>query len=234
MIRCAECSDALGGYALGALDADEAEAVAAHLATCAECAVEHARLASLPGLLDLVGSAEARVERPQASLEQAVLLEYTRTRPESDRGRRAGRLRRRARPVLAGALAGAALTAAVFVLLARGGGGPDEVRLAGSPLAPAASATLELDAGDAGTAVRLRARGLAPTRGDEVYELWFVHRAGRVSAGTFRVSAAGQVDVRLATAARPGAYDRIGVTREPDDADPARNGPNVLAGRLSG
>lgn len=233
MIRCSECSDALGGYVLDALDADEAAAVAAHLETCPECAREQARLASLPDLLDLAGSADALVERPALSLEHAVLLEYARKPRKSHLGERAARLRRRARPVLAGALAGAVLTGAVFALVSRGGG-PDEARLAGSPLAPGASATLELDAGEAGTAVRLRARGLAPTRGDEVYELWFVHQAGRVSAGTFRVPAAGTVDVRLATAARPRTYERIGVTREPDHADPARNGPNVLAGRLAG
>ena len=29
-----------------------------------------------------------------------------------------------------------------------------------------------------------------------------------------------------------GAYDRIGITREPDAADPRKNGPSVLSGRL--
>lgn len=238
MIGCEECRDALGGYVLDALEPREAEAVRVHLEACEACALEHARLTPLPALLDLAGSVDAQVERPDSSLERAVLLDYERKRKERTACTQPGRvrrdgLRRRARPALAGALAGAALTAAAFALLTPAGEQQQLLRLKGSPGAPGASATARLDSNDAGTAVRLRVRGLVPTRGEEVYELWFVHRRGRISAGTFRVPAVDEVEVRLTTAARPGDYDRIGVTREPNDADPARNGPNVLAGRVA-
>lgn len=80
----------------------------------------------------------------------------------------------------------------------------------------------------------MRARGLPPTTQGEIYEVWLVRGDARVSAGTFTTRAAEEVNVTLTSAARPAAYDRIGITLEPDGADPARNGPNVLAGELRG
>ncbi|MGW2714372.1 anti-sigma factor family protein, partial [Streptomyces sp. NPDC001356] len=50
---------ALGAYVLGTLPPEEAELVSAHLAHCAECRAEHARLAGLPALLATVTLAEA-------------------------------------------------------------------------------------------------------------------------------------------------------------------------------
>ncbi|MFE1199932.1 anti-sigma factor family protein [Streptomyces olivaceoviridis] len=50
---------ALGAYVLGTLPPEEAELVRAHLAHCAECQAEHARLAGLPALLATVTAAEA-------------------------------------------------------------------------------------------------------------------------------------------------------------------------------
>ncbi|MGH8574890.1 MAG: zf-HC2 domain-containing protein, partial [Gammaproteobacteria bacterium] len=44
MARHAETRDLLGAYGLGAVDAEEAAAVRAHLATCAECQAEIAQL----------------------------------------------------------------------------------------------------------------------------------------------------------------------------------------------
>src|SRR5258705_8090462 len=50
-MSCAHLREGLGGYVLGALEPEEREAVAAHLAACPACAAEHARLAGLPALL---------------------------------------------------------------------------------------------------------------------------------------------------------------------------------------
>ncbi|MCZ0971949.1 zf-HC2 domain-containing protein [Streptomyces albulus] len=50
---------ALGGYVLGTLPAEEGERVRVHLAECAACRAEHARLAGLPALLATVTEAEA-------------------------------------------------------------------------------------------------------------------------------------------------------------------------------
>ena len=56
--RHAATRDLLGAFALGAVDAEEAATVRAHLATCAECQAEMAELwlavDSLPGMIELV------------------------------------------------------------------------------------------------------------------------------------------------------------------------------------
>ncbi|MEU1529761.1 anti-sigma factor family protein [Streptomyces fagopyri] len=53
---------ALGGFVLGTLPPAEMEQVRVHLAECAECRAEHARLAGLPALLATVTTAEAAGE----------------------------------------------------------------------------------------------------------------------------------------------------------------------------
>ncbi|MGW2685032.1 anti-sigma factor family protein [Streptomyces sp. NPDC001414] len=58
---------ALGGYVLGTLPEAEREQVRAHLAECAECRAEHARLAGLPALMATVTAAEAAGETVPAS-----------------------------------------------------------------------------------------------------------------------------------------------------------------------
>ncbi len=56
---CAEVRAAIGAHVLGALDANEAAAVDAHLADCARCRAAYDELAGLPALLGLVGAEEA-------------------------------------------------------------------------------------------------------------------------------------------------------------------------------
>src|ERR687891_77831 len=57
-MSCEHVRSAIGAYALGALDPDEAAAVRRHLEVCADCAAEHDALAPLPGLLSLAGGAQ--------------------------------------------------------------------------------------------------------------------------------------------------------------------------------
>jgi hypothetical protein len=205
----------LGAYVLDALEPDEADAVRAHLATCADCRAEHERLAGLPRLLDLA-DARATEPEPPVALEAAVLATYG-PRPR----------RQWWRPALAGALAGAAATLLLMALLS-GGNGSREVILRGA----GAIGTARLTAVDGGTRVQLRTEGLAPTRGDEVYELWFGGENQRVSAGTFAVGADGVTEVTLTCGAPPPVPGRLGITREPDTRDPAGNGPAVLRASL--
>ncbi len=244
MSRCAECHGLLGGYVLAALEPDEAETVRRHLEQCPECTAELARLAGLPAMLDLAGSTERVVERPPAQLERSVLERYARERPlPDDAPSSPGRSGPRAwirRPVLlgaGGAFAGAVLTLALlagFGLLGAEGGERREVALVASPVAAGASGTATLENVRRDTRVRLRVAGLPRPGGPGHYELWFVGERSRVSAGTFSTGEDGRADVRLTVAAQPGRYSRIGVTREPDTSDPARNGPNVLLGRPGG
>lgn len=246
MTECHECRELLGGHVLAALEEREADAVRRHLESCPECAEEHRRLRHIPVLLDLAESPDAVAARPRPELEDSVLDHYARLRAEraGRRGRRLTRLPRgiahsgalaaRLRSAATGTLAAVAALglALLAVAIVSFNGSHSEIELAGSSLAPDASAVLTLDPSAGGTSIRLRAEGLEPTSGRDVYELWFVNAEGRVSAGTFRVGASGRAEARLGAAVLPDEYPTVGVTHEPDPADPARNGVNVLQGSL--
>ena len=225
----------LGGYLLGALDPAEADHVRRHLERCEECSREHERLATVvPALSFLQRTPEALPTLP-ATLEADVMRGIARERDRRTRAPRRGwRGALARRSALAGALAGSAATVAVLALTGAFSSDGAAVRTVAlsAPGSPArAEARLRSDA--TGTQVRLRVRGLPSTRSGEIYEVWLVRKDGRVSAGTFTAPAGDEMHLTLTTAARPAAYDGIGITREPDALDPARNGPNVLAGRLS-
>ena len=246
---CADCRTLLGGYVLHALEPEEAEAVRRHLAACDACADEHTRLLGIPAVLDAAGPDGAPLEQPPAALEEAVLDRFARenahgreAESETPRRRRAGALatlaaatkRRLSKPLpaaLAGAVAAAAVTAAIAILP----GGTDEARgesywasLQGTTAAPAATAKANLRVLSSGTRVTLKVRDLKGTP-DTVYELWCLRDdGGKVSAGTFRTDAQGNAEVSLTTAAVPGEYHRLGIERRLSN----RPGEAVMAGEI--
>jgi hypothetical protein len=228
----------LGAYALGALDEYDAARVRAHLEGCEACRSTHEALVGVPALLELVEPhPPQRVSPPGPDIEAGVLADFARVRAGGGGSvRRWSRRVGLARPLpaaMVGALGGAAVTLAALVLA--GAFREDPLTQAVTLTSRDTTATARATLGSAGTGTRvdLRVRGLPPTRGGEVYEVWFVRRDGRVSAGTFTVPRRGEVRVQLASAARVGEYRRLGVSREPDGLDPARNGPNVLAGDIA-
>jgi anti-sigma-K factor RskA len=235
------CGDArvlLGSYVLGGLDADETAIVEEHLRTCADCREAHARLASLPPLLDLVDPQWSAETAPAPLLEQSVLARFAASEVGGDGTKRDGRRRasRSARWKIAAASAvgGAALTLAVLALagtFSSDGAAEMRVRLAPATGRGTANAQARLVSTRVGTEVDLDA-DLPRLRAGEIYELWFGRGDGIVSAGTFTVDDRGWAHVHLTTAARVGGYERLGITREPDGADPARNGPAVVVGAL--
>ena len=90
-----------------------------------------------------------------------------------------------------------------------------------------ASAQANLKAVRAGTQVRLTVD--APSwRPERTYELWCIPDKGPwISGGSFRVDQSGRADVELTSAARPGDYERMLVTRPAGDDRKV-----VLAGRV--
>lgn len=226
----------IGPHVLGALDDEDERDVTAHLAECDACRAVERRLAELPALLDLAHTPRTAPgpEQLPAGLEAAMLDRLgPRAGRRRDRVDRGGRLGVAAVGGLAGAAVMAALLAATVGLGGPGGRAGDLVALTPSSAADAASrATADLRPDAGGVTVELVADGLRPTSGTEVYEVWFVNDQGRVSAGTFTVGPDRRVRARLTSAARPGAYARVGITLEPDGLDPSRNGPNVLTGQL--
>jgi anti-sigma factor RsiW len=251
---CETCHELLGGYVLGALDADEDAVVREHLALCPACAREHEDLAGIPVLLDLGGSADAEPLRPPARLEEAVLDQFARERrgvvPPGNR-RRAGARRRPPRWLVpaACALACALTVVAVVVSVTRedrqsaihppgnaestSPSRPPVYEVALKPSGALAGATgdARLYPGASGTGVHLRVSGLDPRRYD--YELWCVRDDGwKVSAGTFRVDGSGNADVHLSTSAVPTEYDSLAIQARPAGTGAATTGPRVLAGRI--
>ena len=228
MTDCARYRESLGGYVLNALDPGEADALREHLRSCPSCRSEYAELEGLPALLETVGD-DAPPVIPPPTLEEAVLDRFARER----RGVRPLRRPRRRRLVMAIAAAGAAAVAGLAVAGVFGTDSGDEefghVRLTG---ATGASADADLRAVRAGTGVSLRASGLPTVRG-HVYEVWCIRDDGRwISGGTFRADARGRARVTLTSAARPGDYKRMLVTRRPARGGEGLRGPRVLAGRV--
>ena len=77
-MSCEHLRTAVGAYALGALDPDEAATVRRHLESCPECAAVHDELAPLPGLLSLAGGAEKAVTEPLSPAFEERLLDALR------------------------------------------------------------------------------------------------------------------------------------------------------------
>lgn len=215
----------LAGYALGALEPEEADEFEAHLAGCGTCRAELRELGSLHALL---AKTPPQLQIP-AGLE-------TRTFAAIERERRAGTRRTRLR-VLAVAGAVAALVVLGGVVL------PQMTGTRPSPAAIAlvaadgenASGVLRLNDTPSGVAVDLEVEGLPPTPPGRHYELWFVgagdslDKPNRISAGTFIVPSDGKAKLRAVVAADLERRTTIGVTDEPDDGNPARTGPKLLA-----
>jgi hypothetical protein len=223
---CAHFRELLGGYVLQALDPDDARALERHLDDCPRCRREHAELAGVPALLEMLDTPDAVPEAPPPELEDAVLDRFARDR----RRLKPMRLRRHRGWGLRLGVAGAA-AAVVGALALAGVFSPSDgdsafghVRLRGGG---GAKAYADLHALRAGTGVDLWVHGLRDTRG-RVYELWCVEDDGRwISGGTFRVDRHGKARVSLTSAARPGEYERMLVTRAEGE-----RGKRVLSGTV--
>lgn len=225
-MSCAHVREELGGYALGALEPTERDAVAAHLALCPDCAAEHARLAGLPALLAHADGLE--IPAAPAAVEERLLDRMAHERGVGRRLRRPHLPRwSGGRALVAGALAGAALGAGVTAVVLR----DDEPARPASSYSlvlsgdEGASARAQLEPGRGGTELHLWVEGLPPG-GEAVYEVICERPGWRASAGTFRADARGKAYAVLTTAARLGEYERIRVVRRSDAAD-------VLSGQLN-
>jgi len=226
MTDCDRYRELLGGYVLQALEPDEQEEVRRHLESCPRCGREHVELAGVPALLDVLGTPKAMAEQPPPALEEAVLDRFARERRLLAPRRIVRRGGWRLRLGAAGAVAAAVGALALAGVFSSSGGESafGHVRLTG---AGGARADADLRALRAGTGVHLSVAGLAGR--NRVYELWCVPDAGRwISGGTFRVDRDGRARVSLTSAARPGEYETMLVTRRTG----GRVGKRVMVGKV--
>lgn len=227
MSDCTGYRELLGGYVLEALDPGEERELRRHLETCPRCRREHAELAGVPAMLDMLDSPDTEQPSPPPELEEAVLDRFARERRRRPPLRLPGRGGWGLRLGLAGAAAAvvAALALAGVFSGSDGDSAYGHVSLRGSG---AAKAYAKLRALREGTGVSMSVRGLPAGRG-RLYEVWCVGDDGRwISGGTFRVDRGGGARVSLTTAARPGEYETMVVTR-PRGRD---RGQRVLSGKV--
>jgi hypothetical protein len=233
MSSCEHLRSAIGAYALGALDPDEAAEVRRHLETCPECAAEYDALAPLPGLLSLAGGAEEAVTKPLSpAFEERLLDAYARDRAASPRRRLRWRLPRR-RWLAAGAVGVAAVAAAVVGLRLGAEEEPArayEVTFQNVSAPASASAHANLESDDEGTEVHLSVSGLP--REEAVYEVLCDAEEWTATAGTFRTDAEGHAYVVLTTALRRGEYNAIRIVRRGHRKDGTLYKRNVLTATL--
>ncbi|HEU5385507.1 MAG TPA: anti-sigma factor [Streptosporangiaceae bacterium] len=142
-------------------------------------------------------------------------------------GRRRARMRRSAGAAVAALLAAAAVV--IGIVVTRGPATTD-VALAGTRLAPAASAVAKLHATRSGLAVELDVSGLPPSPPGSYYQAWMKGPHGLVTIGTFHMRG-GPGTVELWSAVSLAGYPTITVTREPEDGNPASSGQVVLTSR---
>jgi hypothetical protein len=212
MTACDHVRPDLGGYVLGGLEPAEEAAVRDHLASCADCAAEHARLAGLPSLLSLAGKLDD-APGPAPAVEERVLDAVARERGRPVRRRRLNLRALKPRVLIPAGIAAVALIVAAIALT-----GGDEPAPTGYlvQLRPAPGSTArgsaDLASVSGGTSLKLAIQGL-PADSDMVYEVECDGPKGTDSAGTFRADAKGHAYVDLTTAARRGEYDAIRIVR---------------------
>jgi anti-sigma-K factor RskA len=233
--RHAATRDLLGAFALGAVDAEEAAAVRAHLATCAECQAEMAELwlavDSLPNTIEPMEPPPALRDRIAASVSEAASPApapptlSTASGPEpvpavapapalSEPVRRPASFWSRATPWAAAAAILLLLSAGLLIWNLR-----LREQLAATPVAETIALAPTDAAPGAGGEVTylprdnlfiLDVRDLPPLQPDQVYEVWLIGEEGPVPAGVFD-----QPTDQHAIVADRDRYETLAITAEP-------------------
>ena len=180
-------------------------------------------------LRDLLADADGWADPPPGLLDQILAGTGTGTGSAAGRNDRRRQIQMR-RTVRAGAAALLAAAAVVIGIVVTRGPATTDVALAGTRLAPAASATAKLHATPSGLAIELDVSGLPPSPPGYYYQAWMKGPRGLVTIGTFHLRG-GPGTVELWSAVSLADYPAITVTREPEDGNPASSGQVVLTNR---
>jgi anti-sigma-K factor RskA len=244
-VRHNDMRDLLGVYALGLADAEEASALRAHLATCAECRAE---LGELRETVDALPLAAAPMDPPPTlrdRIDRAILAEPKPTSsPTPERPPLAvvpPPPQVVARPASFWASARPWAAAAALLLLVTAGllvwnlrlqqqldslSTPVTIALAPTDAAPGASGEVRYDPN--AQLFLVDVRDLPPLPEGDVYQLWLIDDAGPVPAGVFDQS----TDEHAVVADRE-LYQAVAITAEPGPlGSPAPTGEILVQGTL--
>jgi hypothetical protein len=181
-------------------------------------------------LRGLLAEPDGWAEPPVGLLAQiTATIDSERAGPAAGRDDSRRQIRMR-RTVRAGAVALLAAAAVVISLVVTRGPATSDVVLAGTRLAPGASATAQLHTTPSGLAIELDVSGLPPSPPGSYYQAWMKGPRGLVTIGTFHLRG-GPGTVELWSAVSLADYPAITVTREPEDGNPASSGQVVLTNR---
>lgn len=144
---------------------------------------------------------------------------------------RPGRAERRHLRVIGVAAALLLILGVSIGLLAGDDDSPLEIALAGTELAPGASAVAELDDTPQGLRVRLEVSGLAPAAPGTYYQGWVKNGSDAVTIGTFHARGGAGV-IELWAGVSSDEYNSIAVTLQQEGAGAQSSGLVVLSGSL--
>ncbi len=222
----------LAGYVLGVLEPAEAEDFRRHLESCPTCPRTVEQLRRLPDLLEHAAPAFELPVGLEAQTMAVVERAARAPQPVTTVSHRLDSPARRAVLGMAAMLALAFVAALIGSIF--GDRGAQVVNLVG-PADEPTLAVARVTSTDVGRAVELQIEHLADPRPEGIYELWFVGEGdtlrspNRISGGTFYPQEANEGKARLLAGPFARSYPRLEVTLEPNDGDPRRTGPIVLA-----
>lgn len=227
----------LAGYILGALDPEERERFAAHLASCTECQQAADELGPAARALESAGFPSGLLTdaQPPGDLEQRSLDRVKQAAGKKPQATPRRRLTRRQWLV----------SAAAAVVVVAGAG----TAVALLQRAPAASFTIPMRGQDGSTAsgqavahhtasgwsIRLTVHGLQQLPRGHFYECWYASPDSRfdspdlITAGTFTVGSGGTAAMQMWSAADPRDFPTMQITEE-KAGDARQHGTVILSG----
>ncbi|MGZ9221828.1 MAG: anti-sigma factor [Anaerolineales bacterium] len=230
--------DLLPAYALGSLEADEADRVEEHLLSCWICRAESNTFQDVVEQLSFAAPAEV----PSPGLRDRLLQRVESVRPQSRLPAQATRRPWLERLLPAWGLAslGLILALAAFNVLLwqrlnqlefiTSSGGMRAIPLSAVNAASDATGFI-IVSGDGGNGA-LVVDGLPPLDADRQYQLWLIRDGERTSGAVFSTDEESYGGTRISVAGSLLEYSAVGITIEPAGGSPQPTGLKVLGGPL--
>lgn len=231
-------SDLLPAFALGSLDADEADQVEEHLASCLICRAESQAFQDVAAGLSFAAPAAAPSPKLREQLMQRVQVGRTHRPVPAEAPQRPWL--ERFLPLwglasLALIIALAAFTLSLWQRLNQlefitAPGGMRAIPLQATDQAPGATGFVLVGADGRNGAVVVD--GLPPLGEDQQYQVWLIRNGERTSGAVFSTDEESYGGMRIKVAGSLLEYSDVGITIEPAGGSPQPTGARVLGGPL--